>query len=129
MVIYRFGFPAPNVAAATLGWLLFAVPANFAIGNLLSITMPYRVNMARMRREPGAVGNSLSSFATQLAVLAVGALVLAPCAIFGYPWLPVPIFLVLAGISLFVYLRVLACVDSLVQSRMDSLTLEVMKTR
>jgi ABC-2 type transport system permease protein len=129
VVIYRFGFPAPNVAAATLGWLLFAVPANFAIGNLLSITMPYRVNMARMRREPGAVGNSLSSFATQLAVLAIGALVLAPCAIFGYPWLPVPIFLVLAAIALFVYLRVLARVDGLVQSRMDSLTLEVMKTR
>lgn len=129
VVIYRFGFPAPSIAAATLAWLLFAVPANFTIGNLLSITMPYRINMARMRREPGAVGNNLTSFVTQLGILLVGALVLAPCAILGQPWLPVPIFLVLAAASALVYFRVLANVDRMVQRRMDSLTLEVMKTR
>ena len=129
VVIYRFGLPAPSVAAATLAWLLFAIPANFAIGNLLSITMPYRINMARMRREPGAVGNNLTSFCAQFGVLAVGALVIAPCAFLGEPWLPVPIFLVLAAISSFVYLRVLGSVDRMVHSRMDSLTLEVMKTR
>jgi ABC-2 type transport system permease protein len=129
VVIYRFGFPVPSVAAATLAWLLFAIPANFAIGNLLSITMPYRINMARMRREPGAVGNNLTSFCAQFGVLAVGALVIAPCAFLGEPWLPVPIFLVLAAISSFVYLRVLGSVDRMVHSRMDSLTLEVMKTR
>jgi ABC-2 type transport system permease protein len=129
VVIYRFGFPVPSVAAATLAWLLFAIPANFAIGNLLSITMPYRINMARMRREPGAAGNNLTSFCAQFGVLAVGALVIAPCAFLGEPWLPVPIFLVLAAISSFVYLRVLGSVDRMVHSRMDSLTLEVMKTR
>jgi ABC-2 type transport system permease protein len=129
VVIYRFGFPAPSIAAATLAWLLFAVPANFTIGNLLSITMPYRINMARMRREPGAVGNNLTSFVTQLGILLVGALVLAPCAILGQPWLPVPIFFVLAAASSLVYFRVLGSVDRMVQRRMDSLTLEVMKTR
>ena len=129
VVIYRFGFPVPSVAAATLAWLLFAIPANFAIGNLLSITMPYRINMARMRREPGSVGNNLTSFCTQFGVLAVGAIVIAPCAIIGEPWLPVPIFLVLAAASFFLYLRVLGSVDRMVQSRMDSLTLEVMKAR
>jgi ABC-2 type transport system permease protein len=128
VVIYRFGLPAPSVAAATLGWLLFATPANFAVGNLLSIKMPYRINMARIRRETGAVGNGLSSMLTQLLVLAVGALVLAPCAYFGRPWLATPIFLVLAAVSLFAYLRILGNVDSMVRSRQDSLTLEIMKT-
>jgi ABC-2 type transport system permease protein len=128
VVFYRFGLPAPSVAAATLAWLLFAVPANFAVGNLLSITMPYRVNLSRIRRETGAVGNGLTSMLTQLAILAVGALVLAPCALLGYPWLATPIFLVLAAIAAFVYLRVLASVDGMIQSRMDSLTLAVMKT-
>ena len=118
VVIYRFGFPAPSIAAATLAWLLFAVPANFTIGNLLSITMPYRINMARMRREPGAVGNNLTSFVTQLGILLVGALVLAPCAILGQPWLPVPIFFVLAAASSLVYFRVLGSVDRMVQRRM-----------
>jgi hypothetical protein len=55
--------------------------------------------------------------------------VIAPCAFLGEPWLPVPIFLLLAAISSFVYLRVLGSVDRMVHSRMNSLTLEVMKTR
>ncbi|HEY1500871.1 MAG TPA: hypothetical protein VGF88_14925 [Acidobacteriaceae bacterium] len=128
VVVYRFGLPAPSIAAATVAWLLFAVPANFAVGNLLSITMPYRVNLARIRRENGALGNGLTSMATQFGVVAIGALVLAPCAIFGEPWLATPIFLVLAMISSFGYLRMLGSVDRMVQSRMDSLTLEIMKT-
>ncbi len=129
VVIYRFGLPAPNVVAITFAWLLFAVPANFAIGNVLSITMPYRINMTRMRREAGAVGNNLTSFVTQLGFVAVGAAVIGGCAFLGYSWLPVPIFLVFAAVSLFVYMRVLSRVDPMVVSRMDSLTLEVMKTK
>ncbi|HVT96970.1 MAG TPA: hypothetical protein VHE33_05640 [Acidobacteriaceae bacterium] len=129
VVIYRFGWPVPSVAAATLAWLLFAVPANFTIGNLLSINMPYRINMTRMRRETGAVGNNLTSFVTQLGILGIGALVIAPCAFLGEPWLPVPIFLVLAAASFFLYWRVLGNVDRMVHARMDSLVLEVMKTR
>jgi ABC-2 type transport system permease protein len=129
IVIYRFGLPQPSVAAATLGWLLFAVPGNFTVGNLLSIAMPYRINMTRMRRESGAIGNNLISFLTQLGFLGVGALVIAPSAVFGLPWLPLPVFLVLAAVCLFFYLRVLGNIDGMVRSRMDSLTLEVMKTR
>jgi len=129
VVVYRFGLPTPSVAAATLAWLLFAVPANFAVGNLLSITMPYRINMTRIRREQGAVGNGLSSFVTQLAILAVGAVVIAICTFLDRPWLATPVFLVLAAVSSLAYLRILGNVDRMVQSRMESLTLEVMKTK
>lgn len=128
LIIFRFGFPAPSVAVATIAFLLFAVPANFAVGNLLSINMPYRINMARIRRETGALGNGLTSMVTQLGILAVGAGVLALCALLGRPWLAPPIFLGLAAISLFIYLRVLGNVDRMVHSRMESLTLEIMKT-
>jgi hypothetical protein len=51
-----------------------------------------------------------------------------PCAIFGHIWLAVPIFLVLAAVALFTYLRVLGSVDRMVQSRQESLALEIMKT-
>lgn len=128
LVIFRFGLPAPSIAAATLAWLLFAIPANFAAGNLLSINMPYRVNMARIRRETGAMGNGLLSMLAQFGILAVGAAVLAPCAFLGHNWWPTPVLLVLAVVALFVYLRVLGNVDRMVQSRMESLTLEIMKT-
>jgi ABC-2 type transport system permease protein len=128
LVVFRFGRPSLSIAAATLAWLVFAVPANFAIGNLLSITMPYRINMSRIRRETGALGNGLTSMLTQLGFVGVGALVLVPCAIFGQIWLAVPIFLVLAAVALFTYLRVLGSVDRMVQSRQESLALEIMKT-
>ena len=128
LVIFRFGVPGPSIVAATLAWLLFAVPANFAAGNLLSINMPYRVNMARIRRETGAVGNGLLSMLTQFGILAVGAAVLAPCGLLGHNWWATPILLAFAVVALFVYLRVLGNVDRMVQSRMESLTLEIMKT-
>lgn len=128
LIIFRFGRPSLSIAAATLAWLVFAVPANFAIGNLLSIAMPYRINMSRIRRETGALGNGLTSMAAQLGFVAIGALVLMPCAFFDQTWLAVPIFLVLAAVALFIYLRVLGSVDRMVQSRMESLTLEIMKT-
>jgi ABC-2 type transport system permease protein len=128
VVIYRFGLPTASIAAATLAWLLFAVPANFAVGNLLSITMPYRVNLSRIRRENGALGNGLASMLSQFGIVIIGALVLAPCALFGQLWFATPIFLALAAVAAFAYLRVLGSVDRMVQSRMESLTLEIMKT-
>ena len=129
VVIFRFGVPAASMIAVTLAWLLFAVPTNFAAGNLLSIRMPYRINLARMRRESGALGNGLTSMLLQFGILAVGAAVLGPCTFLGHPWMATPIFLVLAAAAFFAYTRVLAGVDRMVQSRMESLTLELMKTR
>jgi ABC-2 type transport system permease protein len=128
VVVFRFGLPSPSMATDTLAWLIFAVPANFAVGNLLSITMPYRINMTRIRRETGALGNGLTSLITQLGLVAVGALVLVPCALMGHSLLAAPVFLALAAISLFVYWRVLGNVNRMVQSRQESLTLEIMKT-
>lgn len=128
LVVVRFGMPSPSIAAATFAWLLFAIPANLAVGNLLSINMPYRINLARLRRESGAVGNSLTSMLTQFGFLAAGASVLVPCALLGHTWLATPVFLVLAAISLFVYLRVLGNVDRMIDSHRESITLQLMKT-
>jgi ABC-2 type transport system permease protein len=128
LVIVRFGAPTPSVAAATLAWILFAVPTNFAAGNLLSILMPYRLSMVRMRNEPGAVGNGLVSTLIQAGMLGVGAAVFVPFSLLGHPWLATPIFLVLAGVGTLFYLRVLANVDRMIQARRESLMLDLAKT-
>lgn len=128
LVLFRFGIPAASVTAATAAWVLFAVPANFALGNTLSIAMPYRMSMTRMRNEPGALGNSLLSTLIQAATLGVGALVFIPCNAFGHPWLATPVLLALAAASAFAYLRVLANVDRMMQSHGESLLLEIAKT-
>lgn len=128
LVIFRFGVPAPGIVAATVAWILFAVPANFAAGNLLSILMPYRMSMVRMRNEPGAVGNGLVGTLVQGGMLGVGAAVFVPCAAFGHTWLATPILLVLAAVSVAIYLRILSNVDRMIQSRRESLMLDIAKT-
>ena len=127
VVFFRFGAPSPSVAAATVAWIAFALPANLAAGNLLSIRMPYRVNLARIRRESGAVGNSLTSMATQFAIIAIGGGTLAATAFIGHLWLATPVLLFLASIGVLIYGRVMAGVDGMLQSRKDSLLLEIAK--
>ena len=128
LVLFRFGLPTASVGVATFFWILFAVAANFAIGNLLSILMPYRASMTRMRNEPGAIGNGLLSMLTQAAIVGVGAVAFIPFAAFGHPWLATPLLLLLAAASFVAYWQVLAKVDGLVQSRSESLILDLAKT-
>jgi ABC-2 type transport system permease protein len=128
LVLFRFGLPQPAVAATTLAWLLFAIPASLASGNLLSILMPYRMSMTKMRNEPGAIGNSLMSLAVQAVILGTGALVYLPCAAFDRDWLAAPILVLLAVAAVFAYLRILSNLDGMIQARRDSLSLEIAKT-
>lgn len=128
IVVSRFGFPEPHMAAATLAWILFALPANFGIGNLMSILMPYRLSANSMRTPPGAMGNGLLTALTQFSVVGVGALVYLPCAAFDHRWLATPILLALAAGAWIFYARTLANVDRLMQSRQESLLLDIAKT-
>jgi ABC-2 type transport system permease protein len=124
----RLGRPEGVVLAATVAWLLFALPCNFAAGNVFSLTMPYRVNPGRISRQRGSQSNSLLSLLVQLLVLGVGAAVFALCSIGDNLWLAVPVFLALAGAAGFVWMRMLRNSDALANSRRDSLIATLMKT-
>lgn len=119
--IWRLGMPAPDAFAATLSWLLFAVPAHLAAGNIFSITMPYRVNIGRIGRQRGSQANALFSLLIQVVVLGLGAAVLALCAFLGKLWLAVPIFMIMAAIAVVAWLRVLGNVDRLANERCEDL--------
>jgi ABC-2 type transport system permease protein len=131
MILFRFGWPPASMLSATLAWLLFAVPANFAVGNTLSILMPYRTNMTRMRAvaNGGSMGNALFGVLAQFGLLLAGAAAMVPFALLDRPWLATPVLLVLAAISIAIYLRVLSHVDGMVEKHRESLTLQVMKAR
>jgi hypothetical protein len=116
------------VLAGTIGWLLFALPANLAVGNVFSITMPFRVNPGRLTRQRGSQANALLSLLTQLAVMAVGATVFGLCWYLDRLWLAGPVFLVLAAGSVFGWLRVLRNAEGMANRRKDSLLLTLVKT-
>jgi ABC-2 type transport system permease protein len=123
----RLGWPNGVVAAATVGWLLFALPCGLAAGNLFSLTMPFRVNPGRIGRKGGSHANVLSSLLVQFATVAVGAAVFWLCWYVGRLWLTVPIFLLLAGVGFLVWQRVLGKLDAIANRRRDELIATLMK--
>jgi ABC-2 type transport system permease protein len=124
----RLGTPSALITALTLAWLAFALPANLAAGNVLSLTMPYRVNLGRIGRQSGSQANALLSMLIQTTVLGVGATVIAICALLREPWFAVPILLVLAAAAVFAWLKILRNVDTMANERRDLLIGKLAKT-
>ncbi|HKU24823.1 MAG TPA: hypothetical protein VJQ54_05080, partial [Candidatus Sulfotelmatobacter sp.] len=128
IVVFRSGLPGPQMIFITFAWLLFAVPAQLAIGNVLSITMAYRMNMTRMSREQGATGNGLLSVAAQVVIFGLGAVVYLLLAVWGHLDFTAPVLLVMAAGSTFCWLRTLAASDAMIAARRESLVEAVYRT-
>jgi len=124
----RLGWPDVTLAATTAAWVIFAVPTNLAVGNLLSITMPYRVNLGRLSRQRGSQASALVSMLIQLLVVGCGVVVMELCAFFGKKWMAIPSLLVLAGIAGVVWFQVLAHADSLANRNRENLIATLAKT-
>jgi hypothetical protein len=125
----RLGRPDGAIVAATAAWLLFALPCNLAVGNILSLTMPYRINPGRISRQGGAQANNLLSLLNQLGVLGVGAVVFWISFALDNLLLAVPIFLALAVLAGFFWLRVLGNAGGIANRRRDTLIAILMKTQ
>lgn len=118
---WRLGTPPADAIAASVAWVLFALPLHLAAGNGFSIMLAYKVNLGRMGRQKGSQANALLSLAVQAATLGIGALVFALCAWSGRLWLAAPVFLVLAAIAIFAWMRVLGMVDRWANARREDL--------
>lgn len=117
----RLGQPGPAVAATTVAWLAFALPANLAAGDIMSLTMPYRVNLGRIGRQAGSQANALLSMLVQAVLLGVGAGVISLCALFGRIWLAAIVLALLAVFTWAGWLVVLSRVDWIAARRRDEL--------
>jgi len=124
----RLGLPDSTLAATTAAWVLFALPTNLTVGSLLSITMPYRVNLGRLSRQRGSQASALVSMLIQLLVIGCGVVVMELCAFLAQRWMAIPALLVLAGISTVVWLRVLAHADALANRNRENLIATLAKT-
>jgi len=127
LVSLRVGPPSGAVLAGTIGWVLFALPVNLTVGNIFSLTMPYRVNLGRLSRQRGSQANALLTMLVQLGVVCVGAAVFGICWYFDSLWLTAPIFLVLAGAAVFAWLRMLRNADGMANRRRDVLIQTLVK--
>jgi ABC-2 type transport system permease protein len=124
----RLGQSSGEIVTATAAWLLFALPCNLAAGNILSLTMPYRINPGRISRQRGSQASAMLSLLIQVVVMGVGAAVFLLSWYLDDPWMAVPIFVALAGVAFFVWARVLANVDGIANRRRETLISALMKS-
>ena len=124
----RLGEPSLQLLATTAAWVLFALPANLAAGNVLSLTMPYRVNLGRISRQRGSQASALVSMLVQMLVMGCGVVVFELCKYFREGWLAAPCLLLLAGGAVAVWMRVLANTDALANRNRDNLIATLAKT-
>ena len=124
----RIGWPVPAAIAATIAWLLFALPVHLAAGNVFSLNMPYRMNLGRITRQRGSQASALFSMLIQLGALGIGTGIVAACSYFHRLWLAVPVFLVLALAAFIAWMRVLSSVDGMAARRRESLLATLVRT-
>jgi ABC-2 type transport system permease protein len=120
--------PRLRVVALTFAWLLFAAPVNFAVGNVLSVYSPKRIEYSTFGRQRASETTILISLAVQLAVIAIGALAVYIANLYRNLWVAVLILLLLAVGSIAAYFVSLARLDRLALERREVLTGELCQT-
>jgi ABC-2 type transport system permease protein len=124
-LIYRR--PGLDVTAATVAALLFAAPVNFAIGNLLSIYSPKKVDYSKFGRQRASQLPALISMGVQVVLVGVAASIFWLASYLGNLWIATLILLVLSGASFTVYRMILSRMDGLALERRETMLAELCK--
>jgi ABC-2 type transport system permease protein len=117
--------PRFKVLALTVAWLLFATPLNFAIGNLLSVYSPKRIDYAVFGRQRASETTILISLGVQMVLLGIGALSLFISRHYHTLWAGVVALAILAIPAIGAYYVFLGQVDRIALARRDVLTSEL----
>ncbi len=120
-----YGRPALNITVATLAGLLFAAPMNFAVGNVLSIYSPKKLDYSKFGRQRASQVTVLVSLVLQLVVVGVGVSAFVTARYIGNLWIATLLLLLLAGISLSLYGMVLNRMDRLALERREAMVAEL----
>jgi len=122
-----FRRPSLAVTMATIAGMLFAAPLNLAVGNLMSLYSPKRIEFGTFGRQRASQLTVLISFGVQLVVFAFGATVFGLAKYYSDIWIAAGLFVILAAISITAYGLILGRVDALAQQRREVLSSELCK--
>jgi len=115
-------FPA---IALTFAWYLFAIPLNLALGNLLSIYTPKRIDYATFGRQRPSESTILISLLVQMGSVALGAAAIAVARMRSNIWIATVSFLFLALPTVTAYFVLLWGLDRIVMRRREVLAAEL----
>jgi ABC-2 type transport system permease protein len=120
-----FAPPPLLIVIVSFAGLLYATIANCAIGNILSISYPRRLEFGVFRQKRQAGVTVFFSLIVQAVLIGLGALVLALTQTFHRVILAVPIFLAFAVLATVGYRISLGRIDALAMSHRETLTSEL----
>ncbi len=124
-VTYLYGAPHLAVTIATVAGLLFATPLNFSAGNLLSMYSPRKRDFSTFGRQNVSQTTVLVSFGVQILTVGIGAGVFAVARFYQNLWIAAVVFLILAAISIPIYVVILRRVDTIAIERRETLLAEL----
>lgn len=125
VVSWIFSPPSAVIVLATFAALLYGSLANFAIGNVLSVCFPRRLEFGAFRQKKQAGVTMAVAFAAQAVLIGLGALVFAATYFVHHSVFAIPIFLAFSVIAAIGYRLTLGRVDRLVMSHRETLTAEL----
>ncbi|MFZ0638367.1 MAG: hypothetical protein WAN33_05300 [Candidatus Acidiferrales bacterium] len=124
-VSWIFAPPPLVIVAATFAALIYASLANFAIGNILSVCYPRRLEFGVFRQKKVAGVTMAVALLSQIALIGLGAIVFMLAQLLHRPVLAVPIFLAFAILTAIGYRISLSRIDALAMSHREALTTEL----
>ena len=124
-VCFLYRPPAAGVTLATVAGILFALPVNLSIGNLLSISSPKKIDFGTMGRQKASGATQLAAFGSQAALFGIAAVVFLIARYFGEIWLATILFLILAAIAFFVYWLFLNRAEQMALDRREAMIAEL----
>lgn len=120
-----FRTPALVYTIATIAAILFAAPINFAIGNLLSIYSPKKLDFGTFGRQRAASTTAFTALAVQAGMFGVIALAFVGGIHLHNLWITTAVLLVLAIFAFAGYAMALRRIDTLALTRRESLISEL----
>ena len=119
--------PKLQAIALTFAWYLFAIPLNFAIGNLLSLYTPKRIDYATFGRQRPSESTILISLVVQMGSVVLGAAAIYTARMYSNLWIATFSLLALAVPALAGYFVLLWRLDRIVMRRREVLAMELCK--
>jgi len=124
-VSFLYGRPALDITIESLAGLLFAAPVNFALGNVLSMYSPKKLDYSKFGGQRASQMTALAGLILQGVVVGIGFTVFWTTRYFGNSWIATLILLAFAGVSIAVYGVILKRVDRLALERRETLVAEL----
>ena len=117
--------PPLVIVAASLAGLLYGTLANFALGNILSVCYPRRLEFGAMRQKRQAGITVAVALVTQAVLIGIGAIVFVLTRSLNRPALAIVIFLILSAVTFTAYRISLSHIDRIALDHRETLSAEL----